>query len=447
MSRAEPTPQPLSIWVVNPFDDVPGEGLPPLRFWSLCRVLAGRGHDVTWWSADYSHRRKTRRTAVPAAFEAEEGFGIALLPVRPYASNVSLARLRSHRDYGHALEREAAAAVARGALERPDVILASMPPLEGAEAAARLARRLDAVLVVDLMDLWPETFRRLLPGPEWLRRLLAPWVLGGMERRRRTLLEGADGVSSSTRTYAEVALREVPGERPTHVCHLGAYLQDYPEPPRVRPVEVAAAAETTGEGGGEVEPPPARPNAPDGTLRCIYAGTLEAGQDLDTLVAATRALGAAGVAVEVHVAGTGSLESRLRAEATTVPAPARLVVHGLLPRGAYTALLARCDIGIVAVRPESLVAVPYKACDYAAAGLAILQGLGGELGALVDEHRAGAAYVAGDGASLAREIRALDGDRGRLFALRQGSRRLAEACFDREVTYARFARWIETLAD
>lgn len=432
MSRSEPTPQPLSVWVVNPFDDIPGEGLPPLRFWTLCRILAGRGHDVTWWSADYSHRRKTRRSPPPPAVEEEEGFGITLLPVRPYARNVSLARLRSHRDFGQALERTAQGAVARGALERPDVILASVPPLEGAEAAARLARRLDAVLVVDLMDLWPETFRRLLPGPEWLRGLVAPLLLGGMERRRRALLETADGVSSATRTYADVALRDVPGTRPLHVCHLGAYLQDYPEPPRARPIEQPGVAVAAGG---------------DGVLRCIYSGTLEAGQDLDALVAAGRALGAAGRAVEIHVAGTGSLEARLRADAAGIPPPCRFVVHGLLPRGAYTALLARCDVGIVAVKPESLVALPYKACDYAAAGLAILHGLGGELGDLVDEYRAGGDYTAGDGASLARAIEGLADDRSRLFILRQGSRRLAEGRFDRELTYARYARWIESLAD
>ena len=44
MYRSEPLP--LSIWIVNPFDDIPGEGLPPLRYWSLARVLAARGHDL-----------------------------------------------------------------------------------------------------------------------------------------------------------------------------------------------------------------------------------------------------------------------------------------------------------------------------------------------------------------------------------------------------------------
>ena len=62
-----PEPLPLSIWIVNPFDDIPGEGLPPLRYWSLARVLAGRGHDVTWWTAAWSHRRKApRATPLPA---------------------------------------------------------------------------------------------------------------------------------------------------------------------------------------------------------------------------------------------------------------------------------------------------------------------------------------------------------------------------------------------
>ncbi len=429
MSRAEPVPCPLSVWVVNPFDDLPGEGLPPLRFWTLCRVLAGRGHDVTWWSADWSHRRKAIRFPPPRGVLAEEGFDVRLVPVRPYSANVSLSRLRSHRDFGRTLERQGAQAVASGDLERPDIVIASIPPLEGAEAAARLAARLDALLVVDVMDLWPETFRRLLPGPEWFRGLLAPLLLGGMERRRRALLTGADGVSAATETYARAALAGLPGERKTHVCHLGAYIEEYPPPPRVPPLDDPAD-----------EVPPAGP------LACVYAGTLEAGQDLDTVLAAARRLSAAGTAVEIHVAGTGRLEPRLRAEAAGIPAPCRVVVHGLLPRGDYARLLARCDVGIVAVKPESLVAVPYKACDYAAAGLALVNGLPGELDAMIDEHRAGLAYRAGDAASLAAALGGLAADRRRLLLLRQGARRLAEARFDRESTYARFARWLESLA-
>ncbi|NBV45144.1 MAG: hypothetical protein EBR86_05755 [Planctomycetia bacterium] len=421
------TPRPLTIWLVNPFDDIPGEGLPPLRYWTLARVLAGRGHAVTWWTATWSHRRKVARVVAPA-LAADEGFAIRQVAVRPYRRNVSLARLASHRDFGSTFTRLAAEGVAGGHLERPDVILASLPPMEGPEAALRLARRLDAHAIVDLMDLWPETFTRLLPGPRWLVRWVAPWVLGGMQRRRRSLLAEADAVSSSTATYLEAVAGEIPAGIPTHVCYLGAYVQEYPPPPRRHP---DAPADT---------PPHPAP------LRCVYAGTLERGQDLDTAVSAARLLAEAGTAVEIHVAGTGSMEAQIRTAAEQINGPARLVAHGLLDRRGYTRLLGSCDVGLVLVKPSSAVAIPYKAADYAAAGLAIVNGLPGELSGLVTDYEAGADYTAGNAASLAALLTRLAGDRRWLRTCREGARRLAEQRFDRELIYGDFARWIEDLA-
>jgi glycosyltransferase involved in cell wall biosynthesis len=121
-------------------------------------------------------------------------------------------------------------------------------------------------------------------------------------------------------------------------------------------------------------------------------------------------------------------------------------VHGLLDRGGYVRLLSECDVGLVLVKPESLVAVPYKACDYAAAGLALVNPLPGELAELVETHRAGLAYTAGSGDSLARVIASLASDRNLLLQMRLGARRLAEAEFDREKTYTRFADWLEGIS-
>ncbi|NBW95153.1 MAG: glycosyltransferase WbuB [Planctomycetia bacterium] len=434
MSRAEQLPPPLTIWIVNPFDDVPGEGLPPLRYWSLARVLAARGHDVTWWSATWSHRRKAARN-VPLGIRDEENFAVRLVAVRPYRKNVSLARIGSHRDFGRSFERLAAEGVASGQLERPDVILASLPPLEGPEAAARLAKRLDAVFVCDIMDAWPETFARLIPGPAWFQRLVAPLVLGGMATRRDAVLTAAEAVSTASESYLDIVPRrhETAADSapvPTHVCHLGAYVAEYPEPPRLSPAQIDAS----------LAPEPAQP------LKCVYGGSLEAGQDLDTLVTAARLLASSGTAAEIHVAGGGSLLDRLRNAATSLGGSCRLVVHGLLARGDYVRLLAACDVGLVLVKPESRVAVPYKACDYAAAGLAIVNSLPGELERLVATHAAGLTYAAGDPASLARAIASFASDRHLLQGCRQGSRRLAAAAFDREKTYLLFARWLESLA-
>ena len=94
---------------------------------------------------------------------------------------------------------------------------------------------------------------------------------------------------------------------------------------------------------------------------------------------------------------------------------------------------------------ESMVAMPNKACDAAAAGLAVVNSLPGELADLIERYEAGVSYTAGDSGSLARAIAALASDRRRLMAMRNAARRLAEREFDREKSYATFADWIETV--
>lgn len=426
-------PRPLSVWLVNPFDDIPGEGLPPLRYWTLARVLAARGHDVIWWTATWSHRRKAIRSA-PLGIRDDEGFAVRLVAVRPYEKDASLARLGSHRDFGKTFERLANESISSGQLERPDIILASLPPLDSPEAAARLAKKLDATFVLDVQDLWPETFDRLIPGPSFLKRLIAPFLLGGMQKRRESLIAAADAVSATTRTYADAVLRGASAELPRHVCYVGAYPQEFPSPSRIMNRVPALDA-------GETTPPEPAP------LECVYAGTLEAGQDLDVLAGAAKQLSAAGVKATIHVAGTGAFEQSLRRSAASLGGSCRLEVHGLLPRQAYVNLLSRCDVGLVCVKPESLVVVPNKACDFAAAGLALVNSLPGELQAHIDEHGAGVAYTAGDAGSLARAITGFASDRPRLAACQQAARRLAAAEFDRERTYPKFADWLETVSE
>ncbi|MFM8985756.1 MAG: glycosyltransferase, partial [Planctomycetia bacterium] len=258
-------------------------------------------------------------------------------------------------------------------------------------------------------------------------------LFGGMHRRRAELLASADGIAAATHAYADAVLSGTAAERPRHVCYVGAYKEEFPPPPRlIDPVPSAV---------GSVAP--ASTFEP---IRCSYSGSLGTGQDLQTLVAAARALSAAGTRAVLHVAGTGPLEPMLRSAAASLRGSCELHVHGLLPRADYVRLTSECDVGLVLVKPESLVAVPSEACDYAAAGLALVNSLPGELAGLIESYEAGVPYAAGDGQSLARAIAGLATDRRRLLVMRHAARRLAAVEFDRERTYARFADWIETLA-
>lgn len=442
MSRATPLPRPRSIWIVDPSDDIPGEGLPPQRTWSLARVLAGRGHDVIWWSGTWSGRRKAIRQ-VPVGIREDEGFTVRLVAVRPYDRDMSLARFASHRDFGRSFERLASESIASGQLGRPDIILAALPPLEGPEACVRLARRLDATLVVDLTDAWPEALESQLPGPRWLRSIAAPLLVRSLLRRRRAVIESVDAISAVAQPLIDTAIGDsaMARAKPTHVCRIGAYPQEYPSPPRLNQIVPGSA----GAAGGQ-DPTSAGGVGP-GPIHCVCSETAASGRDVETLLSAARHLTAAGTPAVIHIADALGLSDSLRRSAEGVGGSCRVHVHGPLDRRAHTRLLADCDVGIVLGRPEPSPAVPANASDYAAAGLAIVHSLPGELDDLVQSRQAGIRFVAGNPASLAQAIATLATDRGRLRDLRHDARRLAEGEFDREKTYPRFAAWLEDVAD
>jgi glycosyltransferase involved in cell wall biosynthesis len=235
------------IWVVNPFDELPNATDVPLRYWALCRTLAEQGHEVIWWSSDFSHRTKTQREPCPPT----DGFSIRLIASTPYAKNISLARLKNHKQFAQGFFRDAIDGLKSGALNAPDRIVVSLPPLgvaeqafkirdfvnqiEGPAGASRTAPNIqkgrggcpplppsishspsaishhDCQVVVDIMDAWPEAFYQVLPKP--LRTILGPILLAPMRRSAQRAYEGADKISAVGQNYLERAKGYLPQGR------------------------------------------------------------------------------------------------------------------------------------------------------------------------------------------------------------------------------------------
>jgi hypothetical protein len=420
-------PRPLSVWLVDPCEDIPGEGFPPGRCWSLARILTSRGHDVTWWSGTWSHRRQATRS-VPAGIHEDEGFAVRLVAARPFTTPASLARLRSERDFARTLERLASEAVAAGHLDRPDLIIASLPPLESTEAAARLARRVDATFVVDARDVWPEAERRQLPGPAFIRPLLAALLVGNLGSRQAAILAACDGVAATSRTALDAFAGGGDAGLPRSMCPVGGYTQEFAIPRRhVDPVPFAGT-----------DPAAAAPRSP----ACVCPVDDE--DDATFAAAVARGLVASGVPVTLHIVPRGGSDRPLRLPG--VEGMRQVVLHDRLSRSGYVGLLADCDIGLVLTRKAAAPVIPEAACDFAAAGLAIVHDAPGELADLVAGHDAGVRFDPGDVGGAVRELAGLAADRRRLLAFQDAARRLALAALDRERLYTRFVDWLETLS-
>ena len=195
---------PVNIWIFNPFDVLPWEGKAQ-RYASLADSLAERGHTVVHWSSGFSHTFKTRRR-VPDDFDASAlAYAIELIDCPGYRSNVSVSRLLNHQLYGRRLVREGLRAVASGRRAAPDVILASMPPVEGPTAALKLKRHFACKLVVDVMDAWPDTLLQVLPGVGSWGQGVGRFVLAAYYRQLRQALRHADGICAQSQAFADFA--------------------------------------------------------------------------------------------------------------------------------------------------------------------------------------------------------------------------------------------------
>jgi len=385
----------MTVWIVNPFDNLPLEGNRPQRYWLMARAFAAAGHDVTLWTSDFSHATKRKRVIQGLGIREEEekvevgqvevvsvksgeGFEVRMIPTRPYASNVCLARIRSHRQLARDFERLACRECSRvqeftssrvQGYETPDLIIASTPPLGLCAAAMRVARHCGARFVCDIQDAWPETFVRLIPKRlRWAGGIL----LASMYRTARTLYREADLVTGVCKRYAELS-----GRPDFYLAYLG--------------IE-----------SGDVSPTRQSGNLKPSKSTLLYLGNLGAGYDLGTVIDAV----AKRPELSLDIAGKGPTEDGLRSKVKGLKLENRVRFHGYLGQEALNELLARCGVGVIPMRDDSWVGLPNKMTDYLNAGLRIVSSLHGECGALLERTGFGRTYEWGDADSL---LSALDG--------------------------------------
>ena len=381
----------MTVWIANPFDNLPPEGARPQRYWLMARAFARAGHRVTLWSSDFSHARKAPRALVDGARWEGDGFRLVLVPTPPYPRNVCLRRILSHRAFARNLRT-----LAELEPQRPDLVIASLPPLASAAALAAFCRARGIAFVVDVMDAWPENFARVVPR----------WTLAPLRARARRIYRSAQGVSGVATRYIDLA-KSYGAQCPTHLAYHGI----------------------------ELTPPPPV-HAEGGAFRLVYAGTMGKSYDLETVIDAVREMSD----VELELAGAGPKEAALRVRAEGC---ARIFFHGYLGDEELRALLARADAGLVPMFDESCVGVPYKLADYAAAGVPVVNTLHGETERLLAKYGAGVTCAASDVRALCAavaDLRARDAS-----ALRAGALSLARL-FDAEAVYSNYVNWALALA-
>ncbi len=395
----------MNVWIVNPFDNLPLEGYRPMRFWLMSKAFRKAGHNVVYWTSDFSHANKTKRVL---DFGVEVPFDIEILETEPYFKNVSLRRLMSHRKLAKTFLKVAREAIRAGRRKIPDLIIASSPPLGLVDASHTIASETGARVIVDIMDAWPETFERVVP-----RFLL--WPL--RRKARRNYLRAA-AITTVADNYVEIA-RSYGFSKDIRRFYHGITKGDSPltNRPKHHPsshIPIPSSLIHTSKG-----------TAP---LRIVYAGNMGRSYDLVTAVEAVREL--SGMAT-LDIAGKGEQEEALK-ELVERKGIKGVKFHGYLSEPELDDLLKRCDVGLVPMDPSSCVGIPYKLADYAKSSLAVVSSLGGESARLLNEYGAGVSYSFGNSASLVNAVKSI---LPRLDEMRKASSRMLDEQFDASKIY------------
>lgn len=369
--------------------------LPNDRFDSLASVLARRGAEVELVTSSFQHAFKTQRDT---SVDRNPLYSTTYVHEPPYRSNVSAGRLRSHR----ALGRNLAEYLRRRKV--PDIIYCSMPSLEVAHAAAEFAEKNEVRFILDVQDLWPEAFEMVL-RPRWMvRQALIP-----IRRRAEAIYRAADAVVTVSETYSERVSSARRDGSTVSTVYLGSDLTRFDTYPVLRPPRT-------------------------GIAELAYIGTLGHSYDLPSVFGALRELRKEGIRMRLHVMGTGPFEECWREEAGDLDED--VVFYGKLEYPEMVSRLRGCDIAINPIVANSAASIINKVCDYAAAGLPVVNSQQcAEYQDLLTEYGAGI-NCESTPAAFAEALKNMANDR-RLAERGRGSRRMAEDHFDRSKTYER----------
>jgi len=160
-----------------------------------------------------------------------------------------------------------------------------------------------------------------------------------------------------------------------------------------------------------------------GELLAVYAGGYTANRGLENLVRAAGRTERARIAM----LGFGSLENELRAIAKT-EGEDRVVFCPPVAHDEVVAAAAAADVGMAPYLPVGLnnvLAAPNKLFEYLHAGIAIAGSDLADIRRVVEEHRVGVLFDAGDPSSIATALTRLAADPPELAAMRVRAREAA----------------------
>ena len=289
--------------------------------------LASHGCQVTWVESDFNHREKKKRTIVK-----ENHLYIRSVP---YKKNLSFRRFYYHWDFS----RKAYACLEK---ENWDLLYVLIPANSLARTAARLKGRAARTVVLDVIDLWPES----LP----VKGLQGTWPMEVWRKLRDKNLACADRILTECDLYRRIL--HLPEER-TAVMYW---------PKDQKPVDM--------DFQGDRE-----------TIHIAYLGSVNHIIDIEGIAELLAYINQR-KKVKLHIIGTGESLEKFQ-NALKNRRIAFQFYGAVYDENVKKEIFSQCSFGINMMRRGICVGITMKSVDYLCYGLPLINNIPGDTWELV----------------------------------------------------------------
>lgn len=408
----------MHFWLIKDGENLPlQENARKMRTWMLAEELVSRGHSVVWWAGSFSHQRKVLLSEQDVDVDVQPGFSLSLLYAGRYRHNVSLARYFHHWRLSRRFGRRVIDA------ERPDAIVCAFPTIDLARAAVLYAKRRGIPIIIDVRDLWPDTFLEACPG---FLRSLCRWVLGRDFRNASEIFQKADSIVAISSGCLNWGMKYA-GRNPCAKDKV--FYPGYPE-------------RDSGDHADSEKIRLLRKMA-DGRVVFLFLGSFGHSYELKLICNMAKGLHDAGYGRALFVlAGEGDQFKEIVQRSAGLP---NVSLPGWLDRHEIYDLMCMADVGLAPCR-SVIDAMPNKVVEYLSAGLPLLSSVEGELETILKKHDAGFSYKPGDGDALMKHVMTLSEDEPLRRRQAENAGRLFRSTFVSNIVFKQYADHVEAMA-
>lgn len=400
----------MRVWIVCLGEPLPvNDTVRTRRMGILADFLSNNGVDVTWFSGSFDHYDKRQLVENDRVISLKANYRLNIIYTAGYKKNISLERIACNYDASKKIY------AMMQTQEQPDVIIACLAPIELSEYVAQYATDRGVPFVIDIRDMWPQTYYDVLPRA--LRFLIYPYVEYHKWILKRTLAE-ADGIVGISQAALEYGLKLAGKKQSEFNCVIPIMYPNY---------NYKKGLVHTTKFGCQAD-----------DYMVVCTGNLGAQYDYTAIIEASEYLCDRYPRIKFVLCGTGTQEERLRAKARN-----NIVLTGWIDKYTIVELLANARLGIAPYIdvPNYRTNTPNKFPEYLSAGLPILVGVPGVMEDYLTKNECGCRYS--NGVELAQMIINYYENEALRTMHSNNARKLYEHGFSENILCSRFMEYLQ----